>query len=152
MSTNESLFNLDYQRLIGVLFKYALFGGAGIFILSFGFLYLSFNVYPVFYETYLDGMFNAGGGRDAYFYLHPFILAGGLAVLWYRFRRYLTGNIFLQGIEFGLMYGIIALIPILWITFSAINITTLTVFSWLVYGTVQAGIAGVIFAWLNNKK
>jgi hypothetical protein len=151
MSTNPSLFELDYKRLFSVLLKYAFLGGLAIFILSFGFLYVCLKLFPQFFETYLDPMFNAGGERDVFFYLHPFILAGGLAILWYRFRRYLTGNVVLQGCEFGIMYGIIALIPILWISYGALNITLFTVVSWLIYGTTQACIAGIVFAWLNNK-
>ena len=108
-------------------------------------------MYPQFFETYLDPMFNAGGGRDIIIYLHPFVLSAGLAILWYRFRRYLTGNIFLQGLEFGLMYGIVALIPVMWICFGALTVSLMTVFSWLIYGTTQACIAGFVFAWLSNK-
>jgi hypothetical protein len=60
-------------------------------------------------------MYNAGGSRDIFFYIHPLILAGGLSILWFRFRKYLTGNIIMQGLEFGLIYGIVALGPIIFL-------------------------------------
>ena len=55
----------------------------------------------------------------------------------------------LRGLEFGLIYGTIALIPVMWITFSSLDITLAIVFSWFVYGLLQACVAGIIFAKLN---
>lgn len=152
MNTNTTPDNRDINTLLPSLLKYTLAGGIVLFVLSFGFLYLSFKMNPSFFETYLDPMFNAGGDRDLLFYIHPFVLAAGLAILWYRFRKYLKGNVLVHGIEFGVIYGIVALVPILWITYSAISITLPTVLSWLVYGTTQACIAGVVFEWLHRRK
>ena len=152
MSTSSSMFELDYKRILSQIISYAIFGGITIFALSFCFLYLSFKVFPDFFETYLDPMYNSGGSRDLFFYMHPIILSGGLAILWFRFRKYLTGNIFTQGIEFGLIYGIVALGPIIWISYSALAVTELTVFSWWIYGTVQACIGGIVFSWLETRK
>lgn len=152
MNTNTNVFQFDYQKILSQIIKYAVFGGVAIFALSFAFLFISFKLYPNFFETYLDPMYNSGGSRDLFFYLHPIILAGGLSILWFRFRKYLTGNILTQGIEFGLIYGIVALGPIIWITYSALAVSELTVFSWWIYGTVQACIAGIVFSWLETKK
>jgi len=152
MNSDYNVDNRDMKALLPSLIKYTVAGGIALFVLSFGFLYLTFKMNPGFFETYLDPMFNAGGERDLLFYLHPFVLAAGLAILWYRFRKYLKGNALVQGLEFGIIYGIVALIPVLWITYSAINISMATVFSWLVYGTTQACIAGVIFEWLHRRK
>ena len=152
MSTKSSMFELDFNRIFSQIIKYTLFGGFAIFILSISFLYLSFKVFPNFFETYLDPMYNAGGSRDIFFYIHPLILAGGLSILWFRFRKYLTGNIIIQGLEFGLIYGIVALGPIIWVSYSALAVSELTVFSWWIYGTVQACIAGVVFSWLESKR
>ncbi|MBK7635473.1 MAG: hypothetical protein IPJ13_15280 [Saprospiraceae bacterium] len=64
----------------------------------------------------------------------------------------MTGNIIMQGLEFGLIYGIVALGPIIWVSYSALAVSELTVFSWWIYGTVQACIAGVVFSWLESKR
>jgi hypothetical protein len=40
-------------------------------------------------------------------------------------------------------------LPVLWLTFSAIDISGLMVFSWLGYGILQAFVAGLVFAMLN---
>ena len=152
MNSNTPILELNYQRIFSQIVKYALFGGVSIFILSFAFLFITFKVFPDFFETYLDPMYNAGGSRDLFFYMHPLILAGGLSILWFRFRKYLSGNVLFQGVEFGFIYGIVALGPIIWISYSALAVTELTVFSWWIYGTIQACIAGIVFAWLESRK
>ena len=55
----------------------------------------------------------------------------------------------LRAIEVALVYGIVALLPILWLTFSAIDVSFKMVITWLIYGLVQAFAAGIIFAKLN---
>jgi hypothetical protein len=37
----------------------------------------------------------------------------------------------------------------MWITFSAISVSILMVVSWLVYGWIQATVAGLIFSRMN---
>lgn len=141
MSTKSSMFELDFNRIFSQIIKYALFGGFAIFILSISFLYLSFQVFPNFLRHILTPC-TMQEDPETYFYIHPLILAGGLSILWFRFRKYLTGNIIMQGLEFGLIYGIVALGPIIWVSYSALAVSELTVFSWWIYGTVQACIAG----------
>ena len=152
MNTNTTPDNRDINTLLPSLLKYTLAGGIVLFVLSFGFLYLSFKMNPSFFETYLDPMFNAGGDRDLLFYIHPFVLAAGLAILWYRFRKYLKGNVLVHGIEFGVMYGIVALVPILWITYSAMDVNMSMILSWLLYGLVQTITAGMVFGLLRKQK
>jgi hypothetical protein len=43
----------------------------------------------------------------------------------------------------------VAMLPVLWLTFSAIDISAIMVLSWLGYGILQAFVAGLIFATLN---
>ncbi len=52
----------------------------------------------------------------------------------------------MQGIEMALIYAAIATLPSLIILYSAIDVTLLTVASWLLYGFFQALIAGIIFS------
>ena len=59
------------------------------------------------------------------------------------------GNFVLRGLEFGFVYSVVSLIPVMWITFSALDVTVSMVGSWLFYGFIQATIAGVIFAKIN---
>jgi len=48
-----------------------------------------------------------------------------------------------------LVYAMVALLPVMWITFSSLDITLFIVFSWFMYGLIQAVIAGLIFAKIN---
>jgi hypothetical protein len=55
----------------------------------------------------------------------------------------------IKALHFGLVYVLIAILPIMWITFSAMDITIAMVSSWLLYGFIQAVISGMILAKLN---
>jgi len=55
----------------------------------------------------------------------------------------------LRGLEFGLVYSVVALLPVMWISFSALDITVTTVASWFLYGLMQAIVAGIVFARIN---
>jgi hypothetical protein len=52
----------------------------------------------------------------------------------------------MQGIEMAIIYVLIATIPSLLITYSAIDVSLMTIWSWVLYGFFQALIAGIIFS------
>jgi len=54
-----------------------------------------------------------------------------------------------RGMEFGLVYGGVALVPVMWITFSSLDVSLIMVLSWLFYGLCQAMVAGVVLARVN---
>lgn len=123
--------------------------GIILFILSYGGLYLAIKFVPELFVEYNNPLFNSDGSRDILFYSHAFIIAMALSVFWARFKNLFKGNFLLRGLEFGGLYGLIALLPVMWISFSALDITILTVVSWLLYGLLQAIIAGILFARIN---
>ena len=133
----------------GIL-KKGLIAGAALFLASFGSLYAAIHLKPDLVVDYINPIFNSDGSRDVYFYLHPFILSFALAVLWNRFRRFLPGGIFVKGIEFGLMYALVGLIPVMWITYSAIDVDFVMVSTWMLYGFSQATLCGIVFALLDE--
>jgi hypothetical protein len=55
----------------------------------------------------------------------------------------------MRGLEFGFVYAVIALLPVMWISFSSLDITFVMVSSWFLYGLAQAIIAGLVFAKIN---
>lgn len=150
-NTNVQQSQSANENFISFVVKYGLIAGVVIGVISYIFLLLAVRVYPDFFTDYFNPVFNSGGSRDIFYYLHSFVLGIGLAVLWYRFKTKLKGNFFFRGIEFGFLYFVIALLPVMWITFSAINVSFHLIFSWLLYGFVQACIAGFIFAWFSKK-
>ena len=83
------------------------------------------------------------------FYAHPFVVSFALKWFWERYKDIFKGSNILRAFEIALVYGIVAMVPVLWLTYSNIDISLSMVLSWLVYGIFQAFIAGIIFSWLN---
>lgn len=123
--------------------------GLILFIISYGGLFLAIKFIPELFVVYNNPLFNSDGSRDVLFYLHAFIISFALSWFWERFKGVFEGPSILRGLEFGFVYAIVALVPVMWITFSAMDITVIMVSSWLIYGFVQAVIAGIVFAKIN---
>lgn len=131
------------------VFKSGLVAGIILFIVSYGGLYLTIRFVPILFVSYNNPLFKSDGSRDILFYLHAFIISFALSWFWERFKGLFRGPFLLRGLEFGLVYAMVALLPVMWITFSALDITLVMVVSWFVYGLFQAVLAGIIFARIN---
>ncbi len=68
---------------------------------------------------------------------------------WERFKGLFKGSFIFRGLELGIVYGLVAALPTMWITFSAINVSEMMVLSWWVYGVIQASVVGIVLAKLN---
>ncbi len=123
--------------------------GCMLFVLSYGGLYLAVRFFPALFTEYNNPLFNSDGNRDLLFYLHACIFSFALAWFWERFKSLFKGLYLLKGIEFGLVYSIVALLPVMWISFSALDVTIAMVLSWFGYGLIQAIVAGIILAKIN---
>ncbi|MBN8685235.1 MAG: hypothetical protein J0L99_21505 [Chitinophagales bacterium] len=120
--------------------------GAALLVLSYASLYLLVMLFPALAEQYWDTTFNFEGNKGILFFLHPFILSFGLAWFWRRFKSLFHGPFWWRGMEMGLVYGLIATLPSMWMLYSAMNISLTLVLSWFVYGVLQAIVVGIIFA------
>lgn len=120
-----------------------------LFIISYGGLYLAVRYVPSLFADYNNPLFNSDGSRDLLFYSHAFIISMALSWFWDRFKSLFHGAFYWRGIEFGFVYAIVVLLPVMWITFSALDVTISMVVSWFIYGLFQAVIAGIIFALRN---
>lgn len=125
--------------------------GAGVVLLalSYGVLYVTINFFPKLVEEYYNPVFWPGSERALLFFAHPFILSLALSWFWERFKDSFKGTMLIRGLELGIVYGLVATLPSMWITFSAISVSLTMVLSWFLYGILQATIAGIIFARLN---
>ena len=112
-------------------------------------MFLAIRFFPDLFVDYNNPLFNSDGSRDVMFYLHAFIISLALSWFWERFKGLFSGNFIFRGIEFGIVYSLVSLLPVMWITFSAMDITIPMVSSWLLYGFIQAVIAGVVLAKIN---
>ncbi|HMI02257.1 MAG TPA: hypothetical protein VK541_07235 [Pedobacter sp.] len=126
-----------------------LVAGTILFTLCYGSLYMAVQFFPGIFIEYSNPLFNSDGSRDLLFYLHAFIISLALSWFWERFKSLFHGHFLLRGLEFGFVYAVVALLPVMWITFSALDITILMIFSWFAYGLMQAIIAGIVFAKIN---
>jgi hypothetical protein len=126
-----------------------LIAGVLLFILSYGGLYIAVRFFPGIFIEYNNPIFNSDGSRDILFYLHAFIISFALAWFWDRFKGLFNGGSIIRGLEFGFVYSIVALLPVMWITFSALDITITMVSSWFLYGLSQSIIAGLVFTKIN---
>lgn len=132
------------------LFIPAITASIALLAFSFASLFLVIRFLPAsISDLFYNPVFWPGEDRALLYYIHPFILSFALAWFWIRFKSLFKGNFIMRGLELGLMYAIIATLPSMWITFSALNVSIVMVFMWFVYGLFQAAIAGIIFAKLN---
>jgi hypothetical protein len=127
-----------------------LIAGSILFLLSYGGLYMAVKFFPDMFVEYNNPLFNSDGSRDVLFYLHAFIISFALSWFWERFKGLFHGTFITRGVEFGLVYAMVALMPVMWITFSSLDISISTVISWFLYGLVQAIIAGLVLAKINT--
>jgi len=139
----------SYLKKMKKILVSGLIAGCILFILSYGGLFLAIRFYPALFTEYNNPLFNSNGDRDVLFYMHAFIISLALSWFWDRFKGLFKGPLILRGLEFGFVYSIIALLPVMWISFSSLDITVLMVVSWFIYGLGQAIIAGLVFAKIN---
>ena len=123
--------------------------GIVLLVLSVLMLNAAIMMFPLTFEEYYNDTFNSNGERDIFFYIHPFVLGLALAWFWHRFKVQFKGNFLVRGLELGVVFAIVAILPVMWITYSAISVSFIVVGTWFVYGVVQASIAGMVFSKLN---
>jgi len=92
-----------------------LIAGCILFILSYGGLYLGVRYFPGLFVDYDNPLFNSDGSRDILFYLHAFIISFALSWFWDRFKALFKGTLIIRGLEFGFVYSVTALLPVIWI-------------------------------------
>ncbi len=121
---------------------------AGAVLLGFSYaaLYLAVTFFPSLAEQYYDPIFSFEGDKAILYFVHPFVLSFALAWFWKRFKSLFHGPFWWRGMEMGMVYGLIATLPAMWITYSSLTISLGLVFSWLIYGVIQAMLVGIIFA------
>lgn len=136
---------------VKLMLKSGLVAGIALSIVSYGGLFLAVNIkfFTPFFVEYLSGVFVSDQSRDLFFYSHSMIISFALSFFWDRFKAVFSGHFIVRGIEFGLVYTLTGLLPILWMTYSQIDVSATMVLSWLLFGLFQSSIAGIIFAKLN---
>jgi hypothetical protein len=131
-------------------FSPILLAGALVLLVSIILLYSVIYLLPSVMDEYYNPVFRSSSFEtDWLFYAHPFVLSASLFWFWDRFKTFFSGSFVWRAFEIALAYGIIAMLPVLWLTFSAIDISFLMVATWLAYGILQAFVAGLVLAKMN---
>jgi len=120
-----------------------------LLLLSFVMFYVSAFIFPAVTQEYLSSVFRTSGKTDWLYYAHPLVLSIALKWFWERYKGIFKGSVILRAVEVAMVYCIVAMAPVLWLTFSAIDVSLPMVLTWLLYGIIQAFVAGIIYAKLN---
>ncbi len=126
-----------------------LVAGALLLLLSVLGLYATIWFFPGLAMQYFDPAFNTDAGRIMLYYVHPFVISLALSWFWSRFKGMLTGSFITRGIEFGLIYTLIATLPVMLLIYSAMSVSFAIVATWFVFALVQGTIAGFVFEKVN---
>lgn len=124
---------------------------AGLVLLALSVLglYMTAWLFPNLAIQYFDPVFDAQADRYILYFAHPFIVGLALSWFWDRFRGILKGSFLSRGVEFGLLYWLVAVLPMMWLIYSAIDVSLSLVASWLVFGLLQGIAAGLLFEKMN---
>jgi hypothetical protein len=109
-----------------------LLAGATVLIVSVGLLYGLISFFPVLIEEYYSPVFRSNSfNTDWLFYLHPFVLSAAILWFWNRSKELITETGVVKALKVSLTYGLVAMAPVLLLTFSAIDISVFMVVTWL---------------------
>ena len=123
--------------------------GIVLLILSEIGLRLTLVLFPSVAVQYFDPAFDTDPGKIAFYYLHPFVISFALAWFWSRFKGVLTGGFMTRGVEFGLIYVLIATFPAMWMIYAAMNVSLAIVATWFGLALIQGIVAGLVFEKMN---
>ena len=128
---------------------YGLVAGFVLLILSILGLHLLAWVFPSLAVQYFNPVFDGQSDRWVLYCLHPFIISLALSWFWARSKTILAGTFLSRGIEFGLIYVLIAIVPMMWLIYSSMNVSIEMVASWTAFSLLEGVIAGLIFEKTN---
>lgn len=123
--------------------------GFALLIFSVGGLYATIWLFPGLAMEYFDPAFDMQSSRVMIYYLHPFVIAMALSFFWGRFKTVLTGSFLTRGIEFGLIYSMVAVFPMMWLIYGAMSVSIEMLATWFILAVLQGLVAGLIFEKLN---
>jgi len=134
---------------MGKIVVSGLVAGCVLLILSILGLYVITWVLPGIAVQYFDPVYDRQSDRWLLYYLHPFIISMALSWFWTRVKSILTGSFLSKGIEFGLIYVLVAILPMMWLIYSSMNVSIEMVASWTAFSLFVGVIAGLIFEKMN---
>jgi hypothetical protein len=126
-----------------------LVAGSVLLLLSIVGIYATIWLFPTLAVLYFDPAFDTQSERAVLYFAHPFVAGLALSWFWHLSKGLFKGSFLGKGIEFGLLYWLVAVIPMMWLIYSAIAVPLQLVASWLVFGLIQGIVAGLILEKMN---
>ena len=126
-----------------------LVAGSVLLVLSIVGLYVTIWLFPALAVLYFDPAFDTQSERAILYFMHPFLAGLALSWFWDRSKSLFKGSFLEKGIGFGLLYWLVSVVPMMWLIYSAIAVPLQLVASWLLFGLIQAIIAGFVLGKLN---
>ena len=114
------------------IFIGGIIAGFSMLLLSISGLYATIYLFPSLAEEYFNPAFESQSSRIMIYYMHPFIISMSLAWFWSRFKHVLTGSYIARGIEFGFIYLLVATFPMMWLIYSALDVSLGMVITWFI--------------------
>jgi hypothetical protein len=126
-----------------------LLAGVILLLLSVVGLYGTVWLFPTLAVQYFDPAFDSQSERAILYFTHPFVAGLALSWFWDRCKSLFSGSFLGRAIEFGLLYWLVAVFPMMWLIYSAIDVSLALVGSCLVFGLLQGIAAGLVLEKLN---
>jgi hypothetical protein len=123
--------------------------GSVLLLLSVIGLYGTVWLFPALAVQYFAPTFDRQSERAVLYFAYPFVVGLALAWFWDRCKPLFKGSFLGRGIEFGLLYWLVAIFPMMWLIYSTIDVSLTLVGSWLVFGLLQGVAAGFVFEKMN---
>lgn len=121
-----------------------LVAGIALLALSILGLYATILFFPNLAMEYFNPEFGQQSRRFMLYFIHPFIVAAALSWLWHHFKMKFGGTVLKKGLKMAMLYTLVAVLPNMWLIYSAMNVSLFLVATWFVFGVSQGIIAGVI--------
>ena len=84
------------------------------------------------------------------FFVYPLALGLILAWAWSKGKKLFKGSSFKRGANFGLVYALITIVPMLLVNISSFNLPVLMIFNWAFMSLVNGFLAGWLLVKLNK--
>ena len=126
-----------------------LVAGSVLLVMSIIGLYVTIWLFPSLAVLYFDPAFDTQSERAILYFMHPFVAGLALSWFWDRSKALFKGSFLVRGIEFGLLYWLVSVVPMMWLIYSAIAVPIQLVASWLLFGLIQAIVAGLVLEKMN---
>ena len=112
-------------------------------------LYATIWLFPSLAVLYFDPAFDTQSERAILYFMHPFVAGLALSWFWDRSKALFKGTFLVRGIEFGLLYWLVSVVPMMWLIYSAMSVSLAMVATWWLFGLLQGLFAGLVFEKLN---